>query len=92
MVLRKIFSSLLENLHFILTLRLALLKRDFLPTDKSSGVYFFDDLEEYNLKLVPKGTHFGFLFGEKYQVKSLTEFDEDIFYKYFEIIDNKIFV
>ncbi len=66
------------------------IRRDFLPTEKNKGVYFFDDLEGYNLKLVPEGTHFGFLFGEKSQVESFTDFGEDIFSKYFEIKDNKI--
>lgn len=46
---------------------------------QGDGVAFFNDLEKFNLKILPKGEKLGYIFGDVEQVKTVSEFDEDLF-------------
>jgi succinylglutamate desuccinylase len=55
-------------------------------------VWFFDDLEKFNLKLVPTGEKIGEILGSKDQVRIESEFSEDLFEELFELKGTEIIV
>ena len=62
-----------------------------LETFTTNEVLFFDDLEKYNLKLVPKDTMFGYMGIRSINcVRAESEFGEDIFQEYFKIENDTI--
>ena len=56
----------------------------------SNQVLFFNDLEQFNLKLMYEKTKLGYICGSKTQVEVLGEFGEDLFDDFFTIEENQL--